>query len=225
MAMQPCYYNCEDGMKKFIPILTTQAGLCLTYDNWEAIGIDTVSYHLDSLLMKPGFARLSELNNLASYVGWKKNILLNASMLQANQAGDYIVKSDYDGARTQYTHEQIINLIAQLKPTMVLLPGGALQDHIHYAGIDYVESNQPALDGYHGIVYEKSNSFSVQDETQRLQFEVIDCACGCPTCRQGFTRAYLHHLFQHTPLLCQRLLIQHNSYSFKQFQHHAPHPG
>lgn len=207
--------------KQFVPILTTQAGLCLTYDNWEAIGINAVSYHLDALLMKPGFDRLFEVTNLASYVGWKKNILLNASMLKPNRVGDYVVKSHYDGARLLFTHEQLTALIAHLNPTMVLLPGDVMQNSIHYAGVEYIESDKPALDGYNGIVYEASGTFCIQDEAQRLQFEIIDTSCACPTCSQGFTRAYLHHLFQHTPLLCQRLLIQHNS--FKQFQHHASH--
>lgn len=202
--------------KQFVPILTTQAGLCLTHDNWEEIGIDTVSYHLHSLLIKPGFDTLSKLTDLAHYVGWKKNIVLNASLLKQNKAQAYVVKSDYDGSRAQYSHEQIVNLIVTLKPTMVLLPEGVARDSIHHAGIDYLESNQPAFDGYNGIVYERTSVFSIQDEAQRLQFDVIDSSCICPTCRQGLTRAYLHHLYQHTTLLCQRLLIQHNVCLFKQ---------
>ena len=43
-----------------------------------------------------------------------------------------------------------------------------------------------------------------------MQFETIDPECTCPTCSQQFTKAYLHHLLQQTPLLCHRLLIQHN---------------
>ena len=34
--------------------------------------------------------------------------------------------------------------------------------------------------------------------------------CSCETCSQGFTRAYFHHLLQHTPLLAQRFLVIHN---------------
>lgn len=266
----------------FVPVLTCESGTCLTSDNWAEVGIDTVSYHLQALLMKPGFASLSELVDLAYYVGWKKNIVLNASSLHPNKEGDYIIRSQYDGSRAQYTTEQLLTVIAHLKPTMVLLPKTIHQDeqpawqslplsimpffsvdelpdepmsrpygiyfiydenrsfadflaqlsqykqHLCYvighfspssinalvqAGVNFIESEQPALEAFNGIIYEQTVPFSLLDDTQRVQFHVIDASCQCPTCQQGFTRAYLHHLFQHTPLLCQRLLIQHNVYS------------
>ena len=272
----------KNSNRYFVPVLTCESGTCLTGDNWEEVGIDTASYHLQALLMKPGFTSLCESEDLAEFVGWKKNSVLNASSLNPNKEGDYIVRSHYDGTRTQYTTEQIFALIAHLKPTMVLLPRTIHQDgqrawqslpssimplflvdelpdesvsrpygiyiiydknipfsdflaqlsqykqHICYvignlgpssikalmqAGVRFIESEQPALEAFNGIVYEQTKPFSLLDDTQRLQFNVIDASCQCPTCQQGFTRAYLHHLFQHTPLLCQRLLIQHNVYN------------
>ena len=272
----------KNSNRYFVPVLTCESGACLTGDNWEEVGIDTVSYHLQALLMKPGFASLRESVDLAEFVGWKKNSVLNASSLHQNKEGGYIIRSQYDGTRAQYTIEQIATLIAHLQPTMVLLPPDFHQDeqpawqslplsimpffpvdelpdesvsrsygiyfiydenrsfadflaqlsqykqHLCYvignlspssinalvqAGVNFIESEQPALEAFNGIVYEQTKPFSLQDENQRLQFNVIDASCQCPTCQQGFTRAYLHHLFQHTPLLCQRLLIQHNIYN------------
>jgi len=77
----------------------------------------------------------------------------------------------------------------------------------------FLESDRPALDACSGIVYSQGTSIDLKDDQYEKQFESIDSACFCPTCKQNFTRAYLHHLFQHTPLLCQRLLIQHNIYT------------
>jgi queuine tRNA-ribosyltransferase len=89
-------------------------------------------------------------------------------------------------------------------------------DQLSEIGIDFVESNKPANDGYHGRVYCSQGVFSIQQKALEMQFAAIDEHCDCPTCRQHFTRAYLHHLFDHTPLLCQRYLIQHNVHWFNQ---------
>ena len=81
-----------------------------------------------------------------------------------------------------------------------------------HAGIQYLESDLPTRDASLGIVYHRDGVYSLKDKTQALQFEPIDSNCLCPTCSQRLTRAYLHHLLEHTPLLCQRFLIQHNIY-------------
>lgn len=74
----------------------------------------------------------------------------------------------------------------------------------------FFESNIPAEDAYFGKVYTHEGVIELQNNIYATQFEPIDSKCHCPTCTQKFTRAYLHHLLEHTPLLCQRLLIQHN---------------
>lgn len=75
-----------------------------------------------------------------------------------------------------------------------------------------IQSDKPAQDAVHGIVYLMDGNLALQDSQFELDFRQIDHGCNCPTCAQKFTRAYLHHLFTQTPLLCQRLLIQHNFY-------------
>jgi len=79
-------------------------------------------------------------------------------------------------------------------------------------GVGYVESDCPAADACQGHVYSGGGVMPLQDTDYATQFTVIDEDCRCPTCSQQFTRAYLHHLLHHTPLLCQRFLIQHNVY-------------
>lgn len=73
-----------------------------------------------------------------------------------------------------------------------------------------VESDQPAADALSGMVYMRMEVLNLQDEIWRMDHQPIDEQCSCSACQQGLTRAYFHHLLQHTPLLCQRFLIEHN---------------
>lgn len=80
-------------------------------------------------------------------------------------------------------------------------------------GVSFVESDTPANHGLVGNVYNSSGGLiSLLASETAMCFDVIDQHCQCPVCSQKFTQAYLHHLFEHTPLLCQRYLIQHNVY-------------
>ncbi len=79
-------------------------------------------------------------------------------------------------------------------------------------GVRYLASDRPALDACQGVVYSSKGQLALTDDNIRSDFRVIDEHCSCPTCIQKLTRAYLCHLFEHTPLLCQRFLIQHNIY-------------
>ena len=260
----------------FIPVLTTEAGRCLTVENWQEVGVSMVTYDLSALLMKPGFELLSTLPELASYVGWPGDVTLNASMLNIDKNGGFTLRSEYDGSRRRFSLDDMLGLIAQLKPQRVLLPEGvqdawqslpnavvpfftpadlphgadqsygvyflydkttqfsllaehiqkhknipcyvggelsaALIDELADLGVQYIASDVPARDACHGLIYSQGNVISLSDDVFRLDFRVIDDACHCPTCKQQLTRAYLHHLLEHTPLLCQRFLIQHNVY-------------
>ena len=81
----------------------------------------------------------------------------------------------------------------------------------------WVESDLPMLDAYNGLVYTYTDVIDIKSEENLLQIKPIDNLCKCPTCVNGLTRAYLHHLYMHTPLLCQRLLMQHNAYMIFNF--------
>lgn len=92
----------------------------------------------------------------------------------------------------------------------------ALMRDLNQHGAHFVESDLPASDAYAGKVYNHDGVISLQTDDFKDQFEVIDSCCNCPTCSQMFTKSYLHHLLEHTPLLCQRYLIQHNMYYCQQ---------
>lgn len=253
----------------YVPILTSEAGLCLTSANWQEGHVDACSFYLESLLIKPGIERLRELANIKRYFAWTGTFVLNAANIKTNKQGVISLSSPYDGSKVQCTLPEIIELIVKINPDIVLLPraltkndleswaklpnsispflhesneiaeGFGVYFHIDgqvfnppklphvpmYAygqitlntfrqlgqlGFEYIEFDEPASMGLKGIVYNSDGLLEITHPNNELDFSVIDDTCHCSTCRQGFTRAYLHHLYQHTPLLCHRLLIQHN---------------
>jgi queuine tRNA-ribosyltransferase len=76
----------------------------------------------------------------------------------------------------------------------------------------FIESNKPADDGMKGIIYKGHALVNLLDKALSNCHQILDNTCQCQTCCQQLTYAYLHHLLQHTPLLAQRFLIQHNIY-------------
>ena len=264
----------KEKRSQFVPILTSDAGRSLTVANWEEVDVKIAAYDLTSLLMKPGMELLSSLPDLKTYTGWHGTLVLNASMSVMDKEGGYMLRSEYDGSRRHYMSDDVMSLIAQLKPQMVLLPAGInhtwqslsknmlpfftaadrplhidrphgvyfiydksapfsllaqqvqahtdipryvsgelsldLMRELASLGVEYLASDFPARDACHGSIYHDEGVMSLKSDLYRMDFNVIDEKCHCPTCEQKLTRAYLHHLFEHTPLLCQRFLIQHN---------------
>ncbi|MFI4918810.1 MAG: queuine tRNA-ribosyltransferase [Legionellales bacterium] len=263
----------------FIPIVTSEAGACLTSANWSEVHVGSVAYSLESLLFKPGLSLLKKIPDIKSYLGWSGQFILNGKNLSANKAGTYTLKSPFDGSTIKFTSIELVELIQHLKPDVVILPkkimqeqpnawvdwGDAIKAFIHVDDLQHqdvpaghgvyfddlgtqdrliedlhkwshlaryvtgvvhldlmqrlitqagvlIESDEPAKAAIQGMVYSKSGLVDLTDKQTELQFEPIDADCGCPTCSQQLTKAYLHHLLLHTPLLCQRFLIQHNIY-------------
>lgn len=82
--------------------------------------------------------------------------------------------------------------------------------------VDFIESDKPAAEAINGVVYKNLQCIDLKDTAYTECYEVIDPSCACLVCRNHFTLAYLHHLFVQTPLLCQRYLVQHNTWSIKE---------
>lgn len=263
------------AVQNFLPVLTSEAGLCLTTANWQEAKVTAASFSLERLLYKPGQDVLKKISDLSDYLVWPDFIVLNAASLVANKEGIYTLKSPYDGSRIKFNLGDLISLIQHLKPNAVILPQHITQDFpqiwdnwndaivpfihvddlkkhalvkthgvyfnvmteldweqlnrwahvpryimgsfdseliwcLHNKGIEFIETDEPAQAALQGKVYSRVGDVDLTDPKTQMKFELIDADCVCPTCSQQFTCAYLHHLLQHTPLLCQRLLIQHN---------------
>ncbi|MDI9817597.1 MULTISPECIES: queuine tRNA-ribosyltransferase [unclassified Legionella] len=114
----------------YIPVLTSEAGSCLTFANWQEAGVSAVSYHLDALLLKPGLLFLESLANLRAYCGWPGTIVLNAMFLSLDKEGFYAIRSPYDGSLVRVARGKILSLIKQLQPDLVLLPPDIENDSV-----------------------------------------------------------------------------------------------
>ena len=222
-------------MTKLVPYLSTPAGACLTHDNWYELGITTVAYDFAELVMKPGLTHLWGLGAIRDFLGWTKSVILDARTLTPNAQGQFRVKSHYDGATHYFTEADFWALTDTLQPTAVVVAKNMvfLESYLKQTNSNviwdcqsegYDLSDKPADDAFQGRVYRMDTftirTVSILDTIFADHFEPIDNACTCPTCQQGFTCAYLHHLYQNTPLLCQRYLIMHNIHATQQFAYH-----
>jgi queuine tRNA-ribosyltransferase len=113
----------------FTPVLTTKAGACLTMANWQEVGIDRVCYYLDALLLKPGLTFLNSLSSLRSYLSWPRTIVLNMTLPPADHHGVYTLRSHFDGTFVHLQQAELVALILQLQPDIVIWPEGFAKHH------------------------------------------------------------------------------------------------
>jgi|TARA_R110002126_G_scaffold1177_4_gene7034 queuine tRNA-ribosyltransferase len=205
-----------------VPSLTDEAGKVLTVSDWLSIGVTLASCDLSDLLLKPGLAVLQQLDNLAAYWDWPGELVLNALFIPNNAQGQCVIRSKYDGRILRFSYDEILLLIQQLNPEHVALPAYLLPLAAQaYPDIilkcvkyDLEHVNKPGQDALKGLMYASGDEldYLITDTKYAMDFSILDKACVCPACSDGFTRAYFHHLYVHTPLLCQRWLVMHNQY-------------
>jgi queuine tRNA-ribosyltransferase len=216
----------------YIPLLNTPSGACLSAHNWQELGITTAAVDFERLLVKPGIEALRQVKDLKTYLGWVADppksagqgegrqwvgkLVLDARHLVPNAEGILALTSSFDGSKLRLSVQELVVLIKGLKPDAVLF-SDALRELVHLPELHAPQlaaciCDQPAKDALGAFIYQKSGPFLLSLHQYREDFRPLDSQCQCPTCLQKCTRAYLHHLFVHTPLLCQRFLIQHNAY-------------
>lgn len=164
------------------------------------------------LHLKPQQVILPEGFELASNEAWQQLAAISSLYVPASERARYLHHPIHG---LYYVVENSQDIAAILAQHPINYPDLDSYVTSHTAGNlpahgGYIESNQPAKDACSGLVYTEHGTIDLRDKQYAMQFERIDSSCDCPTCEQAFTRAYLHHLLEHTPLLCQRFLIQHN---------------
>ena len=215
----------------FIPSLTGEAGAVLTVSDWVSIDVKRASCDLSDLLVKPGMAVLKQLEDLKSYWDWPGELVLNVLSLPKNSSGQCVIRSKYDGRILRFTYEEILSLMQQLKPDHVALPAyllplatqaypDVIQKQVEHDQAVFSHGDKPGQDALKGLMYtsNKASTFLITDKQYAMDFSVMDEQCACPACEDGFTRAYFHHLYTHTPLLCQRWLVMHNQWLNQRFR-------
>ncbi|KTD23554.1 queuine tRNA-ribosyltransferase [Legionella lansingensis] len=133
----------------------------------------------------------------------------------------YSISRDNSVYYVQYQPEMsftnVLNQLKQYGKKVVYLAGDfALTELAPLAEYHLkIISDMPAKQALAGEVYSEGGLLEIHHIGMAHQHITIEKHCACPTCQQKLTRAYLHHLFLHTPLLCQRFLIQHNVYYYQ----------
>jgi len=93
-----------------------------------------------------------------------------------------------------------------------LMGVGTPRDLLHAidCGMDMFDCVLPTRNARNGQALTRSGKLVVKQARFRLDPRPIDPECACPTCRGGYSRAYLRHLYMAGEILALRLLSHHN---------------
>jgi Queuine tRNA-ribosyltransferase len=185
---------------KFIPIINSNAGASLTLSQWKQTGSTHFAFDVLNLLLRPGLIEFKLKSPGISIVDCR-NLLLNAKK--------QVRFKRPDGSYQSIEMETLIKWLESIAPDAVIWPFENIFLPLPQWTEDQV-SDQPAIDAIDGRFYFETTSANILDSEFEKDLGLLDKNCQCETCAQGFTRAYLHHLFEHTPLLAQRFLLSHN---------------
>jgi queuine tRNA-ribosyltransferase len=78
------------------------------------------------------------------------------------------------------------------------------------AGIDVFDCVLPTRNARNGQAFTDGGKLVIKNARFKGDTAPLDRACPCPTCRHGYSRAYLRHLYLAGELLVHRLLSLHN---------------
>jgi queuine tRNA-ribosyltransferase len=78
------------------------------------------------------------------------------------------------------------------------------------AGIDLFDCVMPTRNARNGQAFTWQGKLTIKNARYKADPLPLDPECGCQACRQGYSRAYLRHLFVAGEILALRLLSEHN---------------
>lgn len=82
------------------------------------------------------------------------------------------------------------------------------------AGVDIFDCVLPTRNARNGQAFVTGGRLTLKNARYRTDGRPLDETCGCPVCRQGFSRAYIRHLYVAGEILAHRLLSQHNLHHY-----------
>ncbi len=80
-------------------------------------------------------------------------------------------------------------------------------------GVDFFDCVMPARNARHGHLFTSQGVINIKNAKYQLDDGPIDPQCQCPVC-QGYSRAYLRHLFKAEEMLAMRFAVTHNLYFY-----------
>jgi queuine tRNA-ribosyltransferase len=82
------------------------------------------------------------------------------------------------------------------------------------AGVDVFDCVLPTRNARNGQAFVTGGRLTLKNARFRTDPRPLDEACSCPVCRQGFSRAYIRHLYVAGEILAHRLLSLHNLHHY-----------
>ena len=184
--------------RTYIPYLNTFEGMSLTPLQWQRTGVSAFAYKIEPLLQRPGFGHACSLKAMAVI---DAKIYLDLSEFKRDGAS--IQYRQPDGCLRKISWQALDLWVNQLQADELLL------DASQAKALNC--SNLPAEHAFLGCFYANQQIQQLVTPDYEHDFSVLSENCDCESCQSQFTKAYLHHLFQHTPLLAQRYLLIHNA--------------
>jgi queuine tRNA-ribosyltransferase len=83
-------------------------------------------------------------------------------------------------------------------------------------GVDMFDCVLPTRSGRNGQAFTRSGPINIRNAKHAEDQGVIDPECGCPSCRTGVSRAYLHHLVKSGEMLGAMLMSEHNIWFYQE---------
>ena len=81
-------------------------------------------------------------------------------------------------------------------------------------GVDVFDCVLPTRNARNGQAFVTGGRLTLKNARFRTDPRPLDEACQCPVCTQGFSRAYLRHLYVAGEILAHRLLSLHNLHAY-----------
>ena len=185
---------------KFIPVINSASGASLTFLQWEKTGSSHFAFDIVNLLQRPGMTAFK-----LKAPGFK---IVDCSHLTLNAKKQVHFRTT-DGSFKTVEMQDFLHWLESIEPDAVIWPFSDIAISLPLWTQGLV-SDKSAQDAHQGIFYDAHHHANILDKQFEKDLSLLDPDCRCETCSQGFTRAYFHHLLQHTPLLAQRFLAAHN---------------
>lgn len=199
-------------MQPIIPLLNQKNAVLLSEQDILEMGFSRAAFCFAELLMKPGLDALLASENpkrlLGIQGGWVADL---RAVLYAPNAESFSLVSHYDGSKLSVSLEQMTRLLVHLDVRVLVLPPACTGLFADYEHLDpgHIESNA-FVKAHLGQFWDGQTYLDIRDAQYQLDTTTLAKDCHCKACLAPYTKTYLHHLYQETPLLAERYLAMHN---------------
>ena len=83
-------------------------------------------------------------------------------------------------------------------------------------GVDFFDCVMPSRNARHGNVFTWHGKVNIMNEKYIDDMRPIDENCSCPSCRRGYSKAYIRHLLKAKEPLGMRLAVTHNLFFYNE---------